>query len=228
MTGVGRNSNSVSLFGGVDWWTVMLYVLLTLIGFAAVFSASYVEDSKDFFSFSHEYIKHLVWLGLSYGVALFILLIDRSTWHKYAYIICAITLLIVLMTFTPLGKTVNGARAWLGLGGFTLQPMELAKVGISLAVARIMSIYGFSVDRPSDMFKALCILVIPMGIAVLQNDTGSGLVFCSFLFMFYREGLNHWVCVPMIFLVALLILSFLLTPGVLLIALIFIFTFSAG
>ena len=91
-----------------------------------------------------------------------------------------------------------------------------------------MSIYGFSVDRPSDMFKALCILVIPMGIAVLQNDTGSGLVFCSFLFMFYREGLNHWICVPMIFLVALLILSFLLTPGTLLIALIFIFTFSAG
>lgn len=228
MIGARRNSSNISLFGGVDWWTVILYVTLTLIGFAAVFSASYVEDSKDLFSFSHEYIKHLVWLGLSYGIALFILLIDRSSWHKYAYIICVVTLFVVLLTFTPLGKTVNGARAWLGLGGFTLQPMELAKVGISLAVARIMSRYGFSVDRPSDMFKALCILFVPMGIAVLQNDTGSGLVFCSFLFMFYREGLNHWICVPMIFLVALLILSFLLTPGTLLIALIFIFTFCAG
>ena len=228
MTGVGRNSNNITLFGGVDWWTVILYITLTIIGFVAVFSASYVEESENFWSFSHEYVKHLVWLGLSYAIALFILLIDRSSWHKYAYIICAVTLLIVLMTFTPLGKTVNGARAWLGLGGFTLQPMEIAKVGISLAVARLMSKYGFSVDHPADMFKALCIIAVPMGIAVLQNDTGSGLVFCSFLFMFYREGLNHWICVPIIFLVALLILSFLLTPGVLLIALIVIFTFSAG
>lgn len=218
----------MALFSGVDWWTVLLYVALTLIGFTAVFSASYVEDSQNFWSFSHEYIKHIFWLGLSYFTGLIILLLDRSSWHKWAYIICVITLFIVLMTFTPLGKTVNGARAWLGLGGFTLQPMELAKVGISLAVARLMSLYGFSVQRASDLMKVMAILVVPMGIAVLQNDTGSGLVFCSFIFMLFREGLNYWICVPLIFLVALLILSFLLTPGVLLIALILIFTFCAG
>ena len=210
------------------WRVVLLYVVLTVIGFVAVFSASYVEDTENFFSFSHEYIKHIFWLGISYTAGLVILLLDRSSWHKLAYFICAATIFIVLLTFTPLGKTVNGARAWLGLGGFTLQPMELAKVGISLAVARVMSVYGFSVQRANDMVRVMAILAIPMGIAVLQNDTGSGLVFCSFLFMFFREGLNYWICVPLIFLVALLILSFLLTPGVLLIALILIFTFCAG
>jgi rod shape determining protein RodA len=228
MTGVRRNSNNMSLFGGIDWWTVLLYVTLTIIGFVAVFSASYVEGSENAFSFSHEYIKHLFWLGLSYFAGLIILLLDRSIWHKCAYIICGITIFILLLTFTPLGKSVNGARAWLGLGGFTLQPMEFVKVGISLTMARIMSVYGFSVQHVNDMIKALILLFIPMAIAVLQNDTGSGLVFCSFIFMFFREGLNYWICIPLIFLVALLILSFLLTPGVLLIALILIFTFCAG
>jgi rod shape determining protein RodA len=106
--------------------------------------------------------------------------------------------------------------------------MELAKVGISLAVARIMSNYHFSVQRFGDMLIVGLLLCVPLGIAVLQNDTGSGLVFCSFLFMFYREGLDHWICVPAIFFAALFILSFLFTPAVLLVALIFIFTFSAG
>ena len=224
-----RNSNDIELFSGVDWWTVILYVILTIIGFVAVFSATYVEDSANFFSFKHMYVKHIFWLGISYTVGLVILLLDRSSWHKFAYYICAATIFFVLLTFIPgLGKTVNGARAWLGFGSFTLQPMELAKAGISLAVARMMSVYGFTVNRGNDLVKVMAILAIPMGIAVLQNDTGSGLVFCSFLFMLVREGLNYWICIPLVFLVALLILSFLLTPGVLLISLILIFTFCAG
>ena len=229
MTDIRRSSNDIKLFSGIDWGTVILYFALTTIGFFAVLSAKYVEDSPAPFSFEHEYIKHAIWLGISYALALFIVLLDRSVWHKYAYFICLGTILIVLTTFIPgLGKVVNGAKAWIGVGPFTLQPMELAKVGVSLAVARIMSEYGFTVQRFSDLVKVLFIMLIPMSIAVLQNDTGSGLVFCSFLFMFYREGLDHWICVPMIFLAALLILSFLLTPGVLLLALIVIFTFSAG
>lgn len=218
----------MSLFQHIDWGTVILYLIVVTIGFVAVFSATFVEDSEAPFSFSHFYIKHLFWIGVSWFVALVILLLDRSSWHKWAYIICGVTVAIVLLTFTPLGHVSNGARAWLRFGSFTLQPMELAKAGVALAVARIMSNYGFSVQRAGDVFKVLVLLFIPISIAVLQNDTGSGLVFCSFLFMFYREGLDNWICVPMIFLAALLILSFLLTPAVLLIALICIFTLSAG
>ncbi|MBQ9137879.1 MAG: rod shape-determining protein RodA [Alistipes sp.] len=222
-----RRSNEISLFQGVDWGTVLLYVAITIVGFLAVFSASYVEDKP--ISLDLDYAKHLMWMGIAYILALVILLLDRSVWHKFAYIFCALSILFVLTTFIPgLGKTVNGARAWIGVGGMTFQPMEIAKVGVSLAVARIMSEYGFSVQRFGDMARVGILLCIPVGIAVLQNDTGSGLVFFSLLFMFYREGLDNWICVPMIFLASLLILSFLLTPGVLLVALIFIFTFSAG
>ena len=218
----------MSLFANVDWGTVILYLVVVGIGFLAVFSATYVEGAENPYSFSHFYIKHLFWIGVSLFIALIILLLDRSSWHKWAYILCVITIAVVLLTFTPLGHVSNGARAWLRFGSFTLQPMELAKAGVTLAVARIMSNYGFSVQRFGDVLKVLVLLFVPISIAVLQNDTGSGLVFCSFLFMFYREGLDNWICVPIIFLAALLILSFLLTPAVLLIALICIFTLSAG
>lgn len=218
----------MSLFANVDWGTVALYLVVVAIGFVAVFSATFVEDSQSPFSFSHFYIKHLFWIGVSFVIALIILLLDRSSWHKWAYILCVITIAVVLLTFTPLGHVSNGARAWLRFGSFTLQPMELAKAGVTLAVARIMSNYGFTVQRFGDVLKVLVLLFVPISIAVLQNDTGSGLVFCSFLFMFYREGLDNWICVPIIFLAALLILSFLLTPAVLLVALICIFTLSAG
>ena len=228
MTDIRRN-NEIALFQGVDWGTVVLYVLITFMGFAAVFSASYVEDAKDMFSFDHYYIKHLFWMGVAYFIGLIILLLDRSFWHKWAYILYPLSLLVLCLTFIPgLGKEVNGAKAWIEVAGFTLQPMEIAKVGVSLAVARMMSNYGFTVQRFGDVVKVLLLLLVPLLIAVVQNDTGSGIVFCSFLFMFYREGLDHWICVPVIFFVALLILSFLLTPFVLLVALILIFTFCAG
>ena len=71
----------MSLFQGVDWGTVILYLVITLVGLAAVFSASYVEDAEDFFSFKHFYVKHMMWLGISYVIALVILLLDRSMWH---------------------------------------------------------------------------------------------------------------------------------------------------
>jgi rod shape determining protein RodA len=60
----------------------------------------------------------------------------------------------------------------------------------------------------------------------MQNDTGSGLVLCSFIFMLYREGLNKWFCIPIIFIAALFLLSFLYSPTILLVGLILVFTFS--
>ena len=224
-----RRRNSAALFEGLDIWAVMLYVALTMVGLMAIFSASWDSTSEAPLSFSHNYMKQAVWLGISWVVALFILLLDSSVWHKGAYFFYGAGILALLLTFIPgLGTEVNGARAWLDIGGFRLQPMELAKITIALATARIMSVYNFSINKVGDLFRVAAILLVPMGIAVLQNDTGSGLVLCSFLFMFYREGLNNWICVPILFVAALFILSFIFTPITLLFSLIAIFTLSAA
>ena len=214
-----------SLFGSVDWVALVLYLLLVMVGVLAVFSASWVEDSENVLSFSHNYIKQIVWLGISLVMGVVIMLLDRSLWHKIAYYLYGAAILALVATLL-FGRTVNGAKAWFEFGPIRLQTMEFAKIAIALATARLMSEFHFSISSFQSLVKVALLLLVPLTITYLQNDTGSGLVLCSFIFMLYREGLNKWLLIPIIFIAALFLLSFLYSPIVLLVALIFVFTLS--
>ena len=220
-----RGGKRDSLFGSVDRVALLLYLLLVSVGIVAVLSASWVEDSENIFAFSHNYIKQAVWLGISLVVGVVIMLLDRSLWHKIAYFLYAAAILALLATLM-FGRTVNGAKAWFEFGPIRLQTMEFAKIAIALATARLMSEYNFSISSFRSLVKVAALLLIPLAITYLQNDTGSGLVLCSFIFMLYREGLNKWLCIPILFIAALFLLSFLYSPTVLLVALIVVFTVS--
>ncbi len=220
------NRKVLSVFGGVDPVAVMLYMALMLVGLAAITSATWDEESANIFSFRHEYMKQVMWIGVAWVVGLVVLLLDVSIWHKLAYYLYGAGLVALVATLM-FGATVNGATAWLRFGGVQIQTMEFAKIAIAIALARLMSEFYFSISKPGDLFKVAMLLLVPMGIAVLQNDTGSGLVLCSFLFVLYREGLNKWICLPIIFIAVLIILSFLITPTVLTMVLILFFTGSA-
>ena len=214
-----------SLFGSVDSVALLLYFMLVAVGVVAVFSASWVEGSENFFAFSHNYIKQIVWLGISLIMGVVIMLLDRSLWHKIAYFLYAAAILALVATLL-FGRTVNGAKAWFEFGPIRLQTMEFAKIAIALATARLMSEYAFSISSFRSLAKVAMLLLVPLAITYLQNDTGSGLVLCSFVFMLYREGLNKWLCIPIIFIAALFLLSFLYSPTMLLVALILVFTLS--
>ena len=216
-----------SLFGSVDRVALLLYFLIVAVGVVAVFSASWVEDSENIFAFSHNYIKQIVWLGISLVMGVVIMLLDRSLWHKIAYFLYAAAILALVATLL-FGRTVNGAKAWFEFGPIRLQTMEFAKIAIALATARMMSEYGFSITSFKSLVKVALLLLFPLAITYAQNDTGSGLVLCSFIFMFYREGLNKWLCIPIIFIAILFLLSFLYSPTLLLVLLIFVFTLSAS
>lgn len=221
----GQHRGKDSLFGSVDSFALLLYLLLVAVGVVAVFSASWVEDSENFFAFSHNYIKQGVWLIISLVIGVIIMLLDRSLWHKIAYFLYAAAILALLATLL-FGRTVNGAKAWFEFGPIRLQTMEFAKIAIALATARLMSEFNFSISSFRSIVKVALLLLVPLVITYLQNDTGSGLVLCSFIFMLYREGLNKWLCIPIIFIAALFLLSFLYSPILLLVALILVFTIS--
>lgn len=224
---MGYGRDKISLFGGVDRVAVLLYVALVVVGLIAVFSASWVEGSEDIFSFSHNYVKQAVWFGISLVVGVIILLLDSSLWHKISYYLYGLALMLLVATLL-FGSEINGAKAWFKMGPVQLQTMEFAKIAIALACARLMSEYNFSIHSARNLAKVALLLFVPLAITILQNDTGSGLVLCSLLFMLYREGLNKWLCIPIIFIATLFILSFIFSPTVLLIALILVFTLSEG
>lgn len=216
---------SNNIFYGVDLGTVLLYVLIVVAGCISIISASYDDTAADLLSFSHFYMKQLVWVGVAWFVALVVLLLDDRFYHMLAYpaYMLGIALLVAALIF---GREVNGARAWFEFGSFRMQPVEFVKIATALALARVMSEYSFSIDRAGDLMKVGMVICVPLMIIVLQNDTGSGIVLGSFLFVFYREGLNKWLCVPILLIATLFIISFLLSPMTLLILSVLICTLS--
>lgn len=219
------NRYTMRIFDGVDRWTVLLYLLIVAAGCLSIFSASYDPETVDPFSFDHFYMKQIVWVGVAFAVGLVVLLLDVRFYHMLAYPAYIGGLLLLLLALA-VGKEVNGAKAWFEFGSFRVQPVEFVKIATALALARVMSDYSFSISRPGDLMKVGLVICLPLGIIVLQNDTGSGIVLCSFLFVLYREGLNKWLCIPVLLIAALFIFSFLLTPLTLLVVLILVCTIS--
>ncbi len=220
-----QSNTKSGLFEGVDRWAVLYYLLLVLFGCLCITSASSEDSSGGLFSFSHFYTKQLVWMGVAWFFALLVLLLDASLFHKWAYIAYGGGLLLLLSTLV-IGTEVNGAKAWINLGVMNWQPVEVVKIATALAMARMMSEYSFSISRPGDLVRVGLLLLAPLAIIVLQNDTGSGIVLGSFLFVLYREGLNKWLCIPILMVAGLFIISFLLSPIALLLLMILVCTLS--
>lgn len=213
------------LTSSVDWVMILLYVGLVLIGWLSICSASYDETAIDPYAFSHFYVKQVLWVAMAFVVALVVMLLDDKYYHMLAYPAYIGGLLILIGTLL-FGKEVNGAKAWIEFGFFSLQPVELVKIATALAMARVMSSYSFSINRFGDLLRVATIIALPLLIIILQNDTGSGIVLCSFIFVLYREGLNKWLCIPFILIAALFIGSFVFTPMTMLVLLILICTVS--
>jgi rod shape determining protein RodA len=209
MTG-GNLHNRLSSTG-IDWATVLIYLALVAMGWISIYAAVYNEEHSSILDLSQNYGKQLIWIGVSAFVAVSILLIDDKYWHILAQPFYWLSILILLGVFF-LGKEVNGARAWYEFGGVRVQPTEFVKITTSLVLARVMSAYSFSIRQPRSLMTVFFFIGLPMAIILLQNDTGSALVYTAFLFMLCREGFNGWFYVAGILLVALFLLSFRVDP----------------
>lgn len=87
-------------------------------------------------------MKQLVWMGISFAVAVVVLLVDASIYHKWAYLFYVLGLL-TLVAALLFGREVNGAKAWFEIGSVRIQPVEFAKIATALALARVMSSSSF-------------------------------------------------------------------------------------
>jgi rod shape determining protein RodA len=122
-------------------------------------------------------------------------------------------LVIVLVT----ARDVAGARSWIDIGPFKLQPSEFAKSATALAIAYYLSTLNIRLEDFKTKLIAVVILVIPAGLILLQNDTGSMLVFGAFALVMYREGLSGNFLLFGLAMVVLFIFSLLFTPLIMLV-----------
>lgn len=186
---MSSSSNSLPIFG-FDRLTLGLYAALVSIGWLMIFAVNYNENAPyEFLSLSHTAGKQLVFMAVC-GILMFVVLLsDWSIWRTLALPMYAVSMLLLPGTLL-FGREVNGANAWYHIGGFTFQPSEIAKFGACLAMAAFLSSPGVDLRQWRDRIIAFSIFLIPSALVLLQSDTGSALVFFSFMLVLYREGLS--------------------------------------
>src|SRR5690554_166557 len=178
---------SLSTVANIDWITVLIYTALVTIGWVNIFSASSPVEGVATFDFSSEYGKQLIFIASSLFIVVFLLFLDAKVYEKYSGIFYIVALLLLLGLFF-FGKTVKGQTNWYGIGPFSMQPSEFAKVATALALAKFLDDPNIDLKEFSTQIKALSIIGIPM-LLILPNDPGSAIVFMFLIFALYREGL---------------------------------------
>ncbi|MDE6160583.1 MAG: rod shape-determining protein RodA [Muribaculaceae bacterium] len=184
-----RNSFSRTL-RNVDWVVVAVYLLMVLFGAVSIYAASYDFDEANIFSFAEFSGKQMRWIGLSLGLAFVLLLTDARMYEAYAYPVYIV--LLVILAITPaIAPDIKGSHSWIVLGPVSLQPAEFAKFATALALAKLFSGYHFTLNAsPSNYVRAIAIILLPVALILLQNETGSALTFLALFFVLYREGMS--------------------------------------
>jgi len=195
-----------NFWGQIDWITVFLFLALVVYGWMSIYSASETSLSAPIFDFSKRYGKQLLWIGMGLFLAFIILLIDAKFFSSFAYIFYFLVMLSLIAVLV-FGKTVAGSRSWFQIGGFALQPAEFAKFATALALAKYLSKLQTDMHQLKTKMIAFAIIALPALLILMQNDTGSAMVYLAFILVLYREGLSGWILVVGIILSVLFIIT---------------------
>lgn len=180
---------SKNLIENIDWVLVSLYFILVIAGWLNIYAAVYNEEFQSIFDTSQSYGKQLLWIGTASILATVILLIDERFFSTFGYLIYGVIILLLIAVIL-IGAETKGATSWFAIGGFKIQPSEFSKFATNLALAKYLSTLNIKMTDLKTKLRAALIIGLPAVLILLQNDTGSALVYGSFIFVLYREGLS--------------------------------------
>ena len=185
--------NNRSIISGVDWWTIIMFICIALFGWMNIYGSSYSFDQTSIWDFSNRAGKQLVWILTALFLGGVILMIEERVYDVLGYIFYGA--MILLLVITPIfARDIKGSLSWLTLGPVSIQPAEFAKCFTAIALAKFMSRYGYKVRDLRDLLVPFGLIGLPILIIMLaQRETGSALVFLSFLLVFYRQGMTGYV-----------------------------------
>jgi len=212
---------TVNIWANFDWITSVLYLLLVIMGWFNIYAAVYSEQHHSIFDLDMRYGKQVLWIAAAIFIAIIILFIDTRFYSFFAYVVYGLAL-VLLLTVALVGKEVNGARSWFELAGFKFQPTEFAKVATCLAIAKYLSSFNVKIEKIKTLIVIGIIIFSPVILIMMQPDFGSVLVYCSLIFVLYREGFPGAFLFFGFLLVILFILALILSQVSILIILIVI------
>ena len=152
----------------------------------------------------------MIWIGAAVLLAFIIVVIDPQFFNQFSYVIYG-SMLLLLVFVLLFGKEVAGSKSWFQIGSFGLQPAEFMKFASSLAVAHFLSTQEKTLNSLKSKILVGIIIFTPAALILLQNDTGSALVYAAFIFVLYRFGLSGNIFIIGFAAILLAILSLLLS-----------------
>lgn len=215
------NQRKPEISKGIDWLVVWLYIILVLIGIMSIFAATYREgDSviQSFLSLKTDYSRQSLYFGIGGIIAVFILLTDSKFFTATANLWYAFGIVLMLLVF-PFHTEVKGTQSIIKFGGFQLQPAELCKVFVNLALAKYLSRVETDFSNTRAQLIAAGIAILPALMSILQHETGLALVYFSFFLVMFREGLPAAVLIIGFSLAVLVVATLLVDPNTLAIVL---------
>lgn len=187
-------SQQTNISKGLNWVLVWLYMAFVFIGFMAIFSVEHKPNEKTMEAIMHlktNYARQLLFICIFMILAIFVVLTDSKFFTATANLSYAFGIFLMLLTFV-VGKNIKGSRSWLPLGFVSIQPAELCKVFVSLALAKYLSRVETDFKKTQSQLIAAALCLTPAILSILQNETGLALVYFSFVIVLYREGLPAW------------------------------------
>lgn len=158
-------------FTNLPWGLVGIVALIVLVGLSAVYSATFTSKGP-----SPLFYKQLIWVGMGLTMMFLMLIPDYHTVARYSYVLYGISLALLVLVMVK-GRTGMGAQRWLALGPFAFQPSELAKLSVTLALARYFSDHesknGYTLK---DMGIPAAMVAVPLMLVLKQPDLGTAMM----------------------------------------------------
>lgn len=191
---MGPMHSKNKFFQHIDFVTIFLYLILVFLGWISIYAAGYdLNPASLDGNLSGRVVNQLVWVSVSFSVAIILLLIESSFLKRLSPLLYVLMICLLILTLF-IAPNIKGSHSWIVItSNIHIQPAEFSKVTTALMLAWWGSRYEYNIKKPQDLFVSFLIFILPLLIIILQSETGSALVFVSFLIVLYREGLTSAV-----------------------------------
>lgn len=185
----------------MEWGILIIALILCIIGLIALFSATQ-ETEHD------EFIKQLIWIGVSLIAMTAVILIDYELLVKASPIFYGIfMILLIAVLFT---KPINGATSWFDIGAFSFQPGEFAKVAVILflafTISKIQERYKEDINKPTRLLIILAVIAVPLLLIIKEPDYGTAAAYIiATVLMLFTSGIDKKYIISAVIAVAILI-----------------------
>jgi len=160
----------------IDWLLLLAIGCLMIIGVAFIYSATMVNESAALAPwYNQAWFRQIVWYGVGATAAAMICLLDYHIMARWSLVAYGLTILMLVAVFV-VGSKVFGARRWIDLGAFKLQPSEFTKLSFIFAMAHYLSRPVDELRSAAVFWRALALTGVPFLLIMKEPDLGSALI----------------------------------------------------